>query len=289
MDSVTVLGTGAMGAGLVRTLIAGDISVTAWNRTPEKLEVTQSLRASCENDCAKAVLCSSVTMVCVSDYDAFHDILKRTGVASSLSGRLVINLSTGTPEEARQADRTVRDLGASYLDGAILCYPGSLGTTAAKILVAGPEGEFARGQRALACLGGDLRYLGPNIEAAAVLDLAFLSRLMAVVFGTIHGANVCESEGIPVADFAALLPEADRGRTIAEAIHDDNFDIGSTGAAVDVSRGALVRLREQAEQAGISNELPGVMLDLVNQTIEAGYGKKETASVITVLRARRTS
>lgn len=288
MDNVTVLGTGAMGVALVRTLIAGGMSVTAWNRTLDKLETARSLGASCENECAQAMLSSSIAMVCVSDYGAFHEILKRTGVASSLSGRLVINLSTGTPQDARHADQTVRDLGGSYLDGAILCYPGSLGSATAKVLVAGPEDDFARGQRALTCLGGGLRYLGPNIIAAVVLDLAFLSRLMAVVFGTIHGANICEVEGVSVAEFAALLPEDDRSRTIAGAIHDDNFHVGPMGAAVDVSRGALVRLWEQAERAGIGDEPICLMLDLVNRAIEAGHEKKETASVITVLRAQRT-
>jgi hypothetical protein len=47
-------------------------------------------------------------------------------------------------------------------------------------------------------LAGDMRYLSSNIRAAATLELAFLSRLLGIIFGYIHGALVCEAEGVPV-------------------------------------------------------------------------------------------
>ncbi len=285
MSDITVLGMGAMGTAMVSAFIEGGLSVTAWNRTSDKLAAVEALGAQCIAQCADAIRQSSVTIVCVSDYEALHDIFSRPGVTPLLDGRVIVNFSTGTPNEARSAEDTIHSLGGYYLDGAILVYPANLGAPDAKILVSGSARVFASVESQLRHMGGDLRYLGQNVAAAAALDLAFLSRLMAIVFGTAHGASICESEGVSVGDFADLLPNGDRGQIIARAIHDDNFSVGPSGAASEVSQGALARLCEQAACAGINSEIPRVLRNLVDRAVALGHGKEETASVIKILRA----
>lgn len=165
-----------------------------------------------------------------------------------------------------------------------MVYPDTVGTAEALILVAGPEAAFQDCRPLLQSLAGDLRYLGPNIRAAAALDLALLSRLMGIVFGTVHGAHLCEAEGIPVAHLAALLPAGDRGRTIAQVIHDDTFEVGGKGATVEVSMGAITHLQDQARDAGINSELPDVLMSWLKRAKAAGYGRQESASVVKILR-----
>lgn len=284
MSDVTVIGLGAMGSALVQALLNAGHTVTAWNRTPKMMSAVEALGARCVSDCAEAIRSSPVVMVCVSDYNAFSGILEQSGVSQIMDGRVIINLSTGTPDEVRAADERVTKSDAAYLDGAILVYPATVGNPAAQILVAGPDEAYHKCERLLQSLGGDLRYLGSNIAAAAALDLAFLSRLMATVCGTIHGVLICETEGVSVDQFATLFPAGDRGRTVAQAISDDNFDVGVLGATAAVSRGALTRLHDQAESAGINSEIPDLLLDLLNRAINAGYGEEETAALIKVLR-----
>jgi len=108
-------------------------------------------------------------------------------------------------------------------------------------LVAGPEEAFHHCRAFLQCLGGDLRHLGPNVRAAATLDLALLSRLVGMVFGMIHGAHVCEAEGISLEQFAALLPAGDRAQTLVQVIHDDAFEVGASLLPLTSLR---VRLRD---------------------------------------------
>ncbi len=193
-------------------------------------------------------------------------------------------MSTGTPKEAGDSDIWVREHGGTYLDGAIMVYPGNIGTADAQILVAGPEEAFQHCQAFLQCLGGDLRHLGPNVRAAATLDLALLSRLVGMVFGMIHGAHVCEAEGISLEQFAALLPAGDRAQTLVQVIHDDAFEVGGIAASVDVAAGATARLQGQAREAGINSEFPDLAMGLLKRAIAAGYGGQDTAAVIKVLR-----
>ena len=144
---------------------------------------------------------------------------------------------------------------------------------------------FADCRADLQHLAGDLRYLGENIRAPATLDLAFLSRTVGIIFGSIHGALVCEAEGVPVSEFTALLPANDRAVPLTQAINDGSFDtITKAGATVDVAGSAVTRMRQQANDAGINSELPDLMCDWVKRAQKAGYGSQETAAIIKVIR-----
>jgi len=289
MSEVSVIGLGAMGAALARTLVTAGHEVMVWNRSPEKTARLVALGAKGAAHLADALQASPKIMICIADYAAASRLLDRPDVTPLLRDRTVIQLSTGTPKEAGDSDIWFRAQGAAYLDAAIMVYPDTVGTAEALILVAGPEAAFQDCRPLLQSLAGDLRYLGPNIRAAAALDLALLSRLMGVVFGTIHGAHLCEAEGISVEHLAALLPAGDRGRTIAQVIHDDTFEVGGKGATVEVSMGAITHLQDQARDAGINGELPDLLMSWLKRAKAAGYGSQESASVVKILRESNTA
>jgi len=137
----------------------------------------------------------------------------------------------------------------------------------------------------LGILAGDLRYVGSNVRAAATLELAFLSRLLGIIFGSIHGALVCEAEGVPVSEFTSILPPGDRAIPLTETIQAGSFDrISKGGASVDVAGEAVTGLYNHAVSVGINSELPALMREWVKRAQAAGYGKQETAAVIKTLR-----
>ena len=290
MSDVTVVGLGAMGTALARTLVDAGRRVTVWNRSPEKMAPLVALGAKGPSDFAEALAASPRVIVCISDYQTTEELFGRADVTPLLDGRTVVQLSTGTPKEAKQSEAWFNGLGASYLDGAILCWPRNIGTPDGLILVAGQEPAFEDCQADLQHLAGDLRYLGPNIGAPSTLDLAWLSRLMGVIFGSIHGALVCESEGVPVSEFTALLPANDRAVPLTQAINDGTFaKVSKGGATLDVAASVLARLRQQAKDAGINSELPDLLCDWAKRAQAAGYGSEESAAVIKVLRKSRSS
>lgn len=285
MGDITVIGLGAMGAALAQALIKAGRNVTVWNRSPEKMRPLVSLGAHGPSRLTEALEASPRIIVCIPDYRTTTELFDQPEVITRLQGRTVIQLSTGTPREAATGEEWFQGHGAAYLDGAILCYPGDIGTPHGLILVAGSESVIQDCRTDLASLVGDLRYLGSNIRAPSTLDLAFLSRLMGIVFGTIHGAHLCEVEGVAVAEFARLLPPNDRAVPLIKAIHDDTFEtVSKGGATVDVAAGVLTRLRDQAHDAGINSELPDLLCTWAERAQTAGYGAQETAAVIKVLR-----
>ena len=288
MSDMTVIGLGAMGSALAQALLGAGRSVTVWNRSPEKMAPLAARGAARAAGPAEAIAASPRTILCLPDVQTTDALFGGDSMAPHLKGRTIIQLSTATPAEAAASENRFKSAGASYLDGAIMCWPGNIGTPSGQIAIAGPRGVYDDCRADLEILAGDLRYLGDNIRAPATLDMAFLSRTLGIIFGTIHGALVCETEGVPVSEFTAILPEGDRAVPLTRAIHEGSFDtISAAGASVDVAGSAVTRLQQQARDAGINSELPDLMVAWVKRAQAAGFGNQETAALIKTLRPDR--
>jgi 3-hydroxyisobutyrate dehydrogenase-like beta-hydroxyacid dehydrogenase len=284
MGGVTVIGLGAMGSALATAFVHARHDVVVWNRTPSRMSPLISLGASGLESLPDALHSSPVIVVCIDNYAATKALLGDAGVSEALMGKTLIQFSTGTPKEARESEAWLRDLGVTYLDGAILPYPEDIGADDAKILIAGPEGTFQRLTPLLACLAGDLRYVGENIAAAAVLDMAFLTQELCGYLGALHGAQVCLSEGVHADTLAALYAERDPSGKLVSKIGAGAY--GDPGATLVVWNAALSRILEQGRERGINIEIPGLISSLFERAIAKGHGESDVAAVIEVLRSK---
>jgi hypothetical protein len=116
--------------------------------------------------------------LCVDNYSVTRSLLDIGDVTPHLSGRTLIQLSTGTPREARESEGWASKHGAGYLDSAILGLPSKIGAKELVILVSRKEVALVASRPTLKCLAGDLRYVGETVGAAAALDLAFLPNVL---------------------------------------------------------------------------------------------------------------
>lgn len=287
MSDVSVIGLGAMGSALARALLGDEHRVTVWNRTSSKAESLVRNGAALAPDLASAVVASPVVLVCVDNYDVTRAILSVMDVRRGLSGRVLVQLSTGTPQEARDGERRARDSAAAYLDGAILAYPDQIGTPEAALFVAGPETTFRRCEPLLHSLAGGLTHVGEQIGAASALDCAVLSFVFGALLGTLHGTRICEVEGLHVDEFgsmvAELVPVIGREvKQLSERIHAGHYD-GSQAALLTYAA-AAVRLVQQARDSGINPEFPAFSSAILHKGVNAGFGSEDLAALIKVLR-----
>jgi len=286
MSEISMIGLGAMGSALARAQIAAGRSVTVWNRTAGKMEPLVALGAEPSESVAQAVAASPLIMVCVNNYATTKAFLSGDDAVPHLAGRTVIQFSTGTPKEARDSEAWLNACGANYLDGAIDSYPGGIGDEDGRILVCGSDAAYRRSRPFLSCLGGDLRYLGENVAAANTLDLAELSHSLGKYAGLLHGARLCEAEGVGQDLLASLFEEGDRARELAEIVHAGDFRLGALydGATVRVWDEVVERLQSQARDAGMSSELPDFLSSLFKRAVAAGHGGEDVAALVKVLR-----
>jgi 3-hydroxyisobutyrate dehydrogenase-like beta-hydroxyacid dehydrogenase len=286
MSDVSVVGLGAMGAALATVLLRDGHRVTVWNRTDAKAEPLREAGATVATDLAAAVRASPVVLVCVDDYAVTRQRLAESDVRAALVDRVLVQLSTGRPQEARELEEWIHASGAEYLDGAILAYPDQMGSADAVVLVAGREATFRRCEGLLRSLGG-IQHVGERVGAASALDCAALSFVFGALLGALHGARICEVEGLPVDEFGSMLAElvpliGTEVKHLGGRIHADRF--GDSQAALRTYAAAAARLVELSREARINADFPAYAAGAFGRGIDAGFETEDLAALIKVMR-----
>lgn len=288
MSGVSVIGLGSMGLVLARTLLDGGRSVTVWNRTSGRADALVEAGAKRAASVAKAIESSPIAIICVSDYGASRQLLEAEEAARAVEGKVLVQLTTGTPQDAREGEAWARERGAEYLDGAIMAAPSQVGRPDTSILVSGSPQAFERAEEVLQVLGGSVRFVGEAPGAAAAWDLAILSHLFGGLLGFYHGARIMESEGIGVdalgeaaQALAPVIGEMVRGD--AEAIHAGDFALPE--ASLEVCWKGMDLVLKQAREASLNLDFPAFATSLYGKGMDAGLGGEKSAALIKVLRA----
>lgn len=185
MSDGSVIGLGAMGSAVARALLRCGNRVTVWNRTSAKAEPLGRDGATVAADAASAVAASPVVLVSVENYAVSGAIFSGADVTPHLAGRVVVQLSTGSPQQARDSECWFRNAGAGYLDCAVLAYSYQIGTPEAALLAAGEKATFKRCEPLLQSLAGGLTDVGERIGAASTLDCAALSFMVGALLGAL--------------------------------------------------------------------------------------------------------
>lgn len=201
-SSITVIGTGRMGSALAGSLVQAGYATTIWNRTRQKTDPLAKLGAIVAPSIEQAVNTGDIIIVNVSDYEATQALLRSDAIGSAIRGKLIVELTSGTPSGARQAAKWYTKRGASYLDGAIMATPDYIGTDAGTILLAGPRAAFDTHSDVFRALGGNVQHVGEEPGRANALDSALLALMWGALFGTLHAIAVCQSEEIELDELA---------------------------------------------------------------------------------------
>ena len=291
MSNVTVIGLGAMGSALATAFLNKGRVVTVWNRTETKAEGLAAKGARVAKTPAEAMRASDVIVVCVDNYEAFEEILKTGGCSESVKGKTVVQLSTGTPHDARIAEGLLNSIGAGYLDGAILAYPEGIGAEETAILISGAEATFSQCENLLKDLAGGITFVGPSVGHASALDSAALSAVIGLYLGFLHGVAICEKENLPVPAFGHMLaeqmPVAAAGTLhLSERIAAESFN--DTQASLKTFAAVARRLLIQAGNSGLNASFPAYATEIFAQGEIKGLGSKDLAALIAVFREKST-
>lgn len=285
--NVSVIGLGQMGSTLARLLLAKGHQVQVWNRSPERARPLAAAGATVAGSAEAAIRAGSIVVVCVHDHAASDAILDGGRARAALDGRVLLQFSTGSPTEARAADRKAREAGAAYLDGAIQVAPSQMGRPDTTILVAGESAALERARDVLAAFGGNVVHVGERAGAAATMDMATLSYVYGAVLGFIHGARVVEAEGVSMQVYgdalAAMAPSyGEFLKHEAGVIASGRFEASESPLSISVE--TTRRLERIARESGLDARVPALAAELFREADQAGHGQQELAALIKVLR-----
>lgn len=286
---VTVIGLGDMGSALAGAFLDAGHRTTVWNRTPERADRLVAAGAHGADTAADALQASPVAVVCLLDDAAVHAVLDPH--AATLSGRLLINLTNGTPAQARAAAKWAGEHGADYLDGGIMAIPPMIATPEAFVLYSGSSGAFDAYRPLLDCLG-ESRYLGADPGMASLQDLALLSGMYGMLMGVMQAFALVGTEGVEATGFAPLLSrwlDAMSGGLIpivAEQLDKADYTIGVT-SNVAMQAAAYVNILQGAKEQGLSPELLVPLRALMDQRVASGHGREDITGVVELLKTAR--
>ncbi|MFK0253315.1 NAD(P)-dependent oxidoreductase [Streptomyces sp. NPDC090445] len=286
--SLTLLGLGDMGTALARTWLAAGHSLTVWNRTAAKAEALAAEGASVAAGPAEAVAANDLVVVCLLDDASVGSALE----GADLTGKDIVNLTTGTPAEGRARAAWAEARGARFVDAGIMATPVMIGVPEAGgyVFYSGSRALFDT-HRAVLEVPVPARYVGEDAGHAALHDVALLSGMYGLFAGISHAFALIEGEDIAPKDLAPLLSEwlGAMGFFVgdaAERLTSGDFTTGvvSNLAMQVTASGTLLRT---AEEQGVSAELINPYFELMRRRLAAdgsAHAGEDTAGAITLLR-----
>jgi 3-hydroxyisobutyrate dehydrogenase-like beta-hydroxyacid dehydrogenase len=124
---VSILGTGRMGSALARAFLKQGHETSVWNRTKSKCEPLAVVGAQVAPSVEDAVAAADIIVINVNEYVTSDALLGEDGVTKALHGKLLVQLTSGTPKQANETAEWAGQNGIQYLDGAIMATPNFIG------------------------------------------------------------------------------------------------------------------------------------------------------------------
>lgn len=283
---VTLLGLGDMGTALARAWLAAGHPLTVWNRTPEKAEPLVAEGARAVATPAEAVASAAGPVVlCLLDDASVGEALSGT----ELNGKDVVNLTTNTPDQARQRARWAEERGARFLDGGIMAVPPMIGRpeTGGYVFYSGDHELFERHREALAVPAG-VKFVGAEPGHAALHDVALLSAMTGMFAGITHAfALIAPEKDIDRVRFATLLTDwlgamAGAAHGIAAQLESGDYTEGvaSNLAMMVTGNGTLL---DTARGQSVDPRLLTPYMELMRHRVSQGHGDEGLAGTVALL------
>ncbi|WP_370616748.1 NAD(P)-dependent oxidoreductase [Mumia sp. Pv 4-285] len=280
--TVSVIGLGAMGSALAAAFVDAGFVTTVWNRTAGRADALVVRGARAADDLTAAFAASDLVVVCVVNQDAARAVLD---AAPASDGRIVANLTNGTPQEAASFAAAARDRGHTTLNGGIMAVPELIGGPQASVLYSGSREAYESTRDVLAVLGRPV-HVSEDDGAAALYDLSLLAGMYGMLGGFFHAAALVRSAGHGVESFTEdlLVPwlSAMLGTLPGSARSIDRGDYSQTGSplAMQVANDSI---GEASIAQGVSAELYAPLHDLMQRRVDDGHGSEDMAGVVELL------
>lgn len=273
---VAVIGLGLMGQALAGAFLKAGHPTTVWNRTTSKADQLVSQGAQLAPTVGEALKAGALTVICLTDYQALHELLGGAD-ETVLGGTTLVNLTSGDSTQARETARWAEQHGARYLDGAIMAIPSGIGTADAVILHSGPQSDFEAHTSTLDALG-TVTYLGADHGLASLYDVAGLAMMWSVLNAWLQGTAMLRTAGVDATTYAPFAQQIAAGVAAWLPGYAEQIDKGAFPAevsAMETDARAMAHLIEESEALGVNAELPRLIKAMADRSIAAGHGGEQ--------------
>ncbi|SDQ29507.1 3-hydroxyisobutyrate dehydrogenase [Curtobacterium sp. UNCCL20] len=276
---VTVLGTGAMGAGVAGSLLREGHEVTVWNRSADRAAPLGERGATVADDAGAAVADAEVVLLTLFDTDAVVDVLEAAAGEAPTDAVWVQASTIGVA-----GTETVVQLAGKY--GITLVEAMMLGTKAPAeqgkltMLAAGPTDVLDRIDPVLDAIGAKTVRAGEQVGDGTALKLAANAWIASITAATGQSLAVAKSLGLDPALFleaiAGSASDSAYAHTKGKSMIDGEFP---AQFALDGLRKDIDLITEAARSTGVSTVLLEALGRVYADASAAGHGGDDIAAV----------
>jgi 3-hydroxyisobutyrate dehydrogenase len=198
MANLGFVGLGVMGGELANRLLAKGHTVTGYNRTKSKGERLRKAGLQWANSPREVAESADIILSMVSNSGALESIVEGpNGILAGLAPtKILVDISTVSPEYSRAVAAKVRAKGADMLDAPVSGSVVTLQEGKLSVMVGGRKESFERVKPILLDIGPKVTYVGDN-GLALVLKIAANLSLAVQMLAFSEGVLLAEKSGIP--------------------------------------------------------------------------------------------
>jgi 3-hydroxyisobutyrate dehydrogenase-like beta-hydroxyacid dehydrogenase len=279
---VAVLGCGNMGSAIARALLAKGRRVVVWNRTAARAEALAGDGAEVGASVVGAITAAPLAILCLGSTDDVRSVLE-TVAPEALTGRTILNVTSGTPQDARDMRDWAQANAVRYLDATIGAYPEQIGTEEARIVVAGDEALWEANRAAVCDLAGSSLYVGADHSAANAIDAALTGAFyISSLVSFIEAARFVRTFGVShevlssLAGYAVVQLDGELKQILSRiASGDFSTDQATLNVYADASSAFAAGLNEHGDAPMIETTAR-----VLRRAVDAGLGDEDIAAVV---------
>lgn len=194
---VGVIGLGEMGSGFVERLLLGKYDVIGWNRTKSKAEPLLAKGMTWGTSPREIATRADLVLTIVTNDHALRAIADgEDGWLGAISGKVVVEMSTVSPDCVKALAADVAAAGGVLLDGPVLGSQITLREGKLLIMIGGDQGALARVREPLEAIGPKVFHVG-DVGQAKVMKIALNLNIATQIMGLSEGLLLAVKSGIP--------------------------------------------------------------------------------------------
>ncbi len=281
-ERIGIVGLGRMGSALAAKAVAEGFEVTGWTRSGGDAGHAEASGYHLVPSLAEVAQASDLLMLSLFDDTAVSTVL--TNLADlDLSGKLVVETSTVSPDVVRAHDGAIAAAGGTLIDAPISGGPEMVAAGTMGLFIGGGAAEVARFRAVADRLSNRVAHigtLGDGIAAKIVNNVALAGSFAAAL----DAMRLGQAMGLatePMVDFLEKSPGTApmfKSRVAAMLGKDDTVGFSIDGAVKD----AGVFLSE-ADRHGVDLPAMRQMARFFDQGQAAGLGGQDVAAVVRFL------
>jgi 3-hydroxyisobutyrate dehydrogenase len=281
--NIAFLGTGLLGGAFAEAAAKRGDTVTAWNRSPDKVLALAQFGVKSATTPVDVVRGASRVHLVLKDDAVVDEVISaaRSGLSPET---ILIDHSTTLPRLTAERAQRLQVQGVKYLHCPVFMGPPAARNAQGSMMVAGPRALFESVKAELAKMTGRLEYMGERTDLAAVNKLFGNAMIIGITAMTADILTMAQASSVEAEDAIKLLGLLDlnamvagRGANMARGNFAASFELAM--ARKDV--GLMLETAGDRPMAA----LPAVAARM-DQLIARGHGAKD-ASVMAIDAVRR--